>query len=147
MLSGVKDWLHKQFDMKDLGEANYILGIKLIRDRKNKLLALSQASYIDKILVRFNMENSKRGSLPFRHGIHLSKEQSPKTPEQKERMSREAGHKIRFPSWFYLLFTFFFLLKIVVILNFKSCKSVHPSLFGKPEKIWTPSQNVTTVKR
>ena len=75
-------------DMKDLGEANYILGIKLIRDRKNKLLALSQASYIDKILVRFNMENSKRGSLPFRHGIHLSKEQSPKTPEQKERMSR-----------------------------------------------------------
>ena len=34
------------------------------------------------------MENSKRGSLPFRHGIHLSKEQSPKTPEQKERMSR-----------------------------------------------------------
>ena len=88
VLSGVKGWLHKQFDMKDLGEANYILGIKLIRDRKNKLLALSQASYIDKILVRFNMENSKRGSLPFRHGIHLSKEQSPKTPEQKERMSR-----------------------------------------------------------
>ena len=88
VLSGVKDWLHKQFDMKDLGEANYILGIKLIRDRKIKLLALSQASYIDKILVRFNMENSKRGSLPFRHGIHLSKEQSPKTPEQKERMSR-----------------------------------------------------------
>ena len=88
VLSGVKDWLHKQFDMKDLGEANYILGIKLIRDQKNKLLALSQASYIDKILVRFNMENSKRGSLPFRHGIHLSKEQSPKTPEQKERMSR-----------------------------------------------------------
>ena len=88
VLSGVKDWLHKQFDMKDLGEANYILGIKLIRDRKNKLLALSQASYIDKIFVRFNMENSKRGSLPFRHGIHLSKEQSPKTPEQKERMSR-----------------------------------------------------------
>ena len=37
VLSGVKDWLHKQFDMKDLGEANYILGIKLIRDRKNKL--------------------------------------------------------------------------------------------------------------
>ena len=88
VLSGVKDWLHKQFDMKDLGEGNYILGIKLIRDRKNKLLALSQASYIDKILVRFNMENSKRGSLPFRHGIHVSKEQSPKTPEQKERMSR-----------------------------------------------------------
>ena len=34
------------------------------------------------------MENSKKGTLPFRHGVHLSKEQSPKTLEQKELMSR-----------------------------------------------------------
>ena len=88
VLSSVKGWLQKQFDMKDLGEANYILGIKLLRDRKNKVLALSQALYIDKIIARFRMENSKKGTLPFRHGVHLSKEQSPKTLEQKERMSR-----------------------------------------------------------
>ena len=88
VLSSVKGWLQKQFDMKDLGEANYILRIKLLRDRKNKVLALSQALYIDKILARFTMENSKKGTLPFRHGVHLSKEQSPKTLEQKERMSR-----------------------------------------------------------
>ena len=74
--------------MKDLGEANYILGIKLLRDRKNKVLSLSQASYIDKIVTKFGMENSKRGLLPFRHGIHLSKEQSPKNPEEKELMSK-----------------------------------------------------------
>ena len=29
MLSTVKVWLAKTFDMKDLGEASYILGIKL----------------------------------------------------------------------------------------------------------------------
>ena len=34
------------------------------------------------------MENSKKGTLAFRHGVHLSKEQSPKTLKQKERMSR-----------------------------------------------------------
>ena len=68
--------------MKDLGEANYILGIKLLRDQKNKVLALSQALYIDKILARFSMENSKKGTLPFKNGVHLSKEQSPKTLEQ-----------------------------------------------------------------
>ena len=34
------------------------------------------------------MENSKKGTLPFRHGVHLSKELSPKTLEQKERMNR-----------------------------------------------------------
>ena len=88
VLSSVKGWMQKQFDMKDLGEANYILGIKLLRDWKNKVLALSQALYIDKILARFSMENSKKGTLPFGHGVHLSKEQSPKTLEQKERMSR-----------------------------------------------------------
>ena len=88
VLSSVKGWLQKQFDMKDLGEANYIRGIKLLRDRKNKVLALSQALYIDKILARFSMENFKKGTLPFRHGVHLSKEQSLKTLEQRERMSR-----------------------------------------------------------
>ena len=55
MLSNVKKWLANQFQMKDLGEASYILGIQLICNRRNKLLALSQASYIDKVLVRFAM--------------------------------------------------------------------------------------------
>ena len=41
-LSNVKKWLAEQFQMKDLGEASYILGIQIIRDHKNKLLALSQ---------------------------------------------------------------------------------------------------------
>ena len=37
----VKIWLSSQFDMKDLGEANFIIGIKLWRDRKNRMLGLS----------------------------------------------------------------------------------------------------------
>ena len=41
MLSAVKVWLAKTFDMKDLGEASYILGIKLHRDRKNRMIGLS----------------------------------------------------------------------------------------------------------
>ena len=32
VLLDVKDWLKNQFEMKDLGEANYILGIKILRD-------------------------------------------------------------------------------------------------------------------
>ena len=55
-LSTVKVWLASNFDMKDLGEANYILGIKLHRDRRNRMIGLSQASYIDKLLERFSME-------------------------------------------------------------------------------------------
>ena len=44
VLTSVKEWLAKQFDMKDLGEASFILGIQVIRDRKNRTIALSQAS-------------------------------------------------------------------------------------------------------
>ena len=85
-LSNVKKWLAEQFQMKDLGEASYILWIQIIRDRKNKLLALSQASYIDTVLARFSMQDSKKGLLPTRHGIILSKEQCPKTPQEEEDM-------------------------------------------------------------
>ena len=87
-LSNVKKWLVEQFQMKDLGEASYILGIQIIRDRKNKLLALSQASYIDKVLAQFSMQDSKKGLLLTRHGIILSKEQCPKTPQEEEDMRR-----------------------------------------------------------
>ena len=74
MSSTVKVWLAKTFDMKDLGEASYILGIKLHRDRKSRMIGLSQAAYIDKVLVRFAMQDSKKGITPFRHGVHLSKD-------------------------------------------------------------------------
>ena len=74
--------------MKDLGEASYVLGIQIIRDRSKKLLALSQASYIDKVLARFSMQNSKKGLLLARHGIILSRDQCPKTPQEEEDMRR-----------------------------------------------------------
>lgn len=86
MLTSVKDWLSQRFDMKDLGEAAHILGIKLMRDRKKRMIGLSQALYIDTILARFSMQDSKKGFLPFRHGITLSKDQCPKTPDEIENM-------------------------------------------------------------
>ena len=72
--------------MKDLGDCAHILGIKVIRDRKKRMLCLSQASYIDTILARFSMQDSKKGFLPFRHGVALSKEMSPKTSKEIEDM-------------------------------------------------------------
>ena len=87
-LSNVKKWLVEQFKMKDLGEASYILGIQIIRDRKNKLSALSQAFYIDNVLARFSIQDSKKGLLPTQHGIIISKEQCPKKPQEEEDMRR-----------------------------------------------------------
>ncbi|RVX03266.1 hypothetical protein CK203_019808 [Vitis vinifera] len=41
-----KHMLSTHFDMKDLGEASYVLGIKILRDRANGVLKLSQRTYI-----------------------------------------------------------------------------------------------------
>ena len=50
--------------MKDLGEAAYILGIKIYRDRSRPLIGLSQSTYLDKVLKEFKMDQSKKEFLP-----------------------------------------------------------------------------------
>ncbi|KAA0048455.1 gag/pol protein [Cucumis melo var. makuwa] len=87
-LTDIKEWLATQFQMKDLGDAQYVLGIQIVRNRKNRTLAMSQASYIDKMLSRYKMQNSKKGLLPYRYGIYLSKEQCPKTTQEVEDMRK-----------------------------------------------------------
>jgi hypothetical protein len=82
----VKSSLRKSFSMKDLGEVVYILGIKIYRDRSKRLIGLSQDAYIDKILNRLNMQDSKKGFLSMSHGITLSKKQCPLKPDEQERM-------------------------------------------------------------
>ncbi|GJV78681.1 retrotransposon protein, putative, ty1-copia subclass [Tanacetum coccineum] len=75
MLQDVKSYLKRCFAIKDLGEAAYILGIKIYRDRSRRLIGLCESAYIDKILKRFHMENSKRGSIPMQEKLRLSKSQ------------------------------------------------------------------------
>ena len=74
--------------MKYLGEAAYILDIKIYRDRSRRLIGLSQDTYIDKVLKRFNMEEAKKGFLPMSHGIHHSKSQCPTTTDEWDHMSK-----------------------------------------------------------
>ena len=69
--------------MKDLGEAAYILGIKIYRDRSRRLIGLSQSTYLDKILKKFKMDQSKKGFLPMFQGVKLSQTQSPTTVEDR----------------------------------------------------------------
>src|SRR4051812_14465334 len=65
LLNSVKSYLNSKFSMKDLGEAAYILGIMIYRDRSRRLIGLSQSTYLDKILKKFKMEGSKKGFLPM----------------------------------------------------------------------------------
>nr|GEW29104.1 retrotransposon protein, putative, Ty1-copia subclass [Tanacetum cinerariifolium] len=86
MLQSVRTYLGKCFAMKDLGEAAYILGIKIYRDRSKRLIGLCQSAYIEKILKRYCMENSKRGSIPMQEKLKLSKSQGASVPAEMKRM-------------------------------------------------------------
>ena len=46
MIVTTKRWLSSIFEMKDMGEANYVLKVMILRDRSKKLLGLSQETYI-----------------------------------------------------------------------------------------------------
>ncbi|GKD30380.1 retrotransposon protein, putative, ty1-copia subclass, partial [Tanacetum coccineum] len=83
----VKSYLGRCFAMKDLCEAAYILGIKIYRDRSKRLIGLCQSAYIEKILKRYYMENSKHGTIPMQEKLKLSKSDGATTPTEKRRMS------------------------------------------------------------
>jgi hypothetical protein len=83
-----KKKLANLFEMKYLGAAKKILGMRITRDRKNHKLTLSQGEYIDKVLERFRMKNEKQVSTPLASHFKLTKEMCPKTEEEIKYMSR-----------------------------------------------------------
>ncbi|GJX15012.1 zinc finger, CCHC-type containing protein [Tanacetum coccineum] len=64
-----KEFLSSNFSMKDMGEADVILGIRI--KRENKGLAITQSHYIEKILNNFNCEDCGPVSTPMEVGIKL----------------------------------------------------------------------------
>ena len=66
------------------------------------MLGLSQARYIDKVIERFSMQNSKKGLLPFRHRVPLSNDQRPKTLEE-ENMMRQVPYASTMGSLMYAM--------------------------------------------
>ena len=82
--------------MKDLGNAKHILGIRIRRDRQNKLLFVSQEKYIEKVLERFQMTDAKPSSVPLQSQEKLSKAHYPKDKEETE---KNVGYPICFSLW------------------------------------------------
>ena len=86
LLHEIKRMLSKNFDMKDLGEASFVLGIEIHRNRSCRLLGLSQTAYVDRILERFNMQQCKPGIAPVYKGDKLSLSQCPHSDIEKAQM-------------------------------------------------------------
>ena len=71
IIQAIKRMLNNKFDMKDLGVADVILGIKISKSSDG--LILSQSHYIEKILKKYNQDNSSPARTPIDISIHLSK--------------------------------------------------------------------------
>src|SRR5207302_1472558 len=57
--------LSKQYQITDLGELKWFLGMEVQRDREKGIFTLSQCAYIERILAQFEMTDCKPRSLPM----------------------------------------------------------------------------------
>ena len=78
--------LGNHFEMSDLGELAWILGIRVERDRAARTISLSQAAYIDSLVKRFQLVDAPPLSTPIDPNALLTKSQSPSTPRQFDDM-------------------------------------------------------------
>ena len=86
LLYEVKQFLSKNFDMKDIGEESYVIAIKIHRERSRGILGLSQETYINKVLKRFNMKNCSPSVAPILKGDIFDLNQCPKNDFEREHM-------------------------------------------------------------
>ena len=82
----VKQFLSNHFDMKDMGDASYVIGKKIFRDRHNGILGLSQETYINRVLERFRMKDCSPSVAPIVKGDRFNLNKCPKNDFEKEQM-------------------------------------------------------------
>ena len=71
MVKSTKAMLNARFDIKDMGLADVILGVKILRTSDG--LVLSQTHYVDKILNKFSKDDYGVARTPLDVNIHMSK--------------------------------------------------------------------------
>ena len=89
----IKMELHKAFEISDLGEINWILGIAVKHDCGARTIALSQKSYINSILSHYGFKNIKPVAMPIDPSAHLSTSQSLKTAQEFAEMKSKPYHE------------------------------------------------------
>ena len=68
----IKRELNNRFELVDLGEISWLLGINITRDRNAHMISLGQQAYIDHIIQRMKLTDAKPVATPLEPGIDLS---------------------------------------------------------------------------
>ena len=69
----LKGQLKKEFEMKDIGELKYFLGIQVLRNRRHQQIHVNQNGYINLIPERFSLLDFNPVSTPIATGTKLKK--------------------------------------------------------------------------
>lgn len=70
----VKSLLKEEFEMKNLGNIDVYLGVKVVRNIENCEMKIHQKSFILNLLKRFGMENSNCCDTPMEPKLYLTKD-------------------------------------------------------------------------
>ncbi|CAI7885656.1 unnamed protein product [Closterium sp. NIES-54] len=91
LVADMKTKLAAEFSMRDLGAVTHYLGMHIHRDRENKTLALHQHKYLENVVDRFGMIESKPTPTPMEAGFHplTVSDENPMDPE-----SAKAFHSV-----------------------------------------------------
>ncbi|KAH9781794.1 Integrase catalytic domain-containing protein [Citrus sinensis] len=85
----LKKQLASEFEMKNLGDAQRILGMKICGDKQNGSVWLTQKSYLKKVLERFDMDDkTKLVYTPLAPHFKLSSSSCLKSQEERDYMAR-----------------------------------------------------------
>ena len=57
--------LNARYSLTDLGPIHWLLGIKITHNRPARTISLSQTSYIDSIIMHFNLNDAKSYGTPM----------------------------------------------------------------------------------
>jgi len=89
-----KEELERTYEMKDLGKAGLVLGIKIERNRKAGMLSISQRAYLEWVLEKYGMADCapKTNLLPL--SISLNKAQVPTTSKEHHFMADKLYCKV-----------------------------------------------------
>ena len=72
-MAALKSKLEAEYEMTDLGELHYCLGVEFARDRGARTITMSQAKNVKEVLERFGMEDCKSIGTPLDTKVKLVK--------------------------------------------------------------------------
>lgn len=93
-IAEVKTALSNRFDVKDMGELHYFLGVKIVQDHKKGTIWMGQPLYTDTLISTFNMQDAKTCKTPANPSIKLTKASDDSTYVDMEEYQSAVGKLI-----------------------------------------------------